>query len=69
MDIFENMAIVKKVIDDKSISVIVIGEEGEKILTASKFYIEGLKEIIEKEEIVMTNFNPETNEVIEEGEE
>ncbi|MBU5228148.1 hypothetical protein KQI36_16065 [Clostridium senegalense] len=71
MDVFNNLAIVNNIINDNKVSVLVIGDTDNvhrKILYASSFYIEGLKELLKKEEYVFVNFNPDDDTIIEDGE-
>lgn len=67
MDIFKNAAIIKEIVNDTTVSALIIGSENEKVLTASKFYILGLREFIDGDEPIIVNYNPETNRIVEEG--
>ena len=62
--------IVTEIIDNETIKVSPIHEEGVRILKGDEFYISGLKDIFDDEEsesegIVFVNFNEETNIIIE----
>jgi len=71
MNIHEKKGIVTQIIDEETIKVSPIHEDGERIIKGDDFYIKELKDIFDDEQsesegIVFVKFNGITNTIIEE---
>ena len=66
---FENLAVVQKIISETELEVYTLDTKETKVLNASREYILGIEEMIYEGEIIVVYYDKETNKVDEDKEE
>ena len=58
---FDNLAMVQKVISESELEVYTLDTKETKVVTASKLYVEDIKDLLEEDETIIVYYDKKTN--------
>lgn len=58
---FDDLAMVKKVISESELEVYTLDTKETKVVTASKLYVEDIKDLLEEDETIIVYYDKKTN--------
>lgn len=58
---FDNLAMVQKVISESELEVYTLDTKETKVVTASKLYVEDIRELLEEDETIIVYYDKKTN--------